>query len=90
MVTVTFDTHEVVNRLKAAGFNEKQAEEVVRVVSEAQTHIVTREYLDTRLGGLEAKIDAKFAIMDAKFDKVSWMVGTLIALAVANFAKQFF
>jgi hypothetical protein len=27
---------------------------------------------------------------DGKFDKLSWMMGILIALAVANFAKQFF
>jgi hypothetical protein len=30
------------------------------------------------------------AVMDAKFDKLTWMMGVLIALAVANFAKQFF
>ena len=30
------------------------------------------------------------AILDLKIDKLSWMMGILIALAVANFAKQFF
>jgi hypothetical protein len=29
-------------------------------------------------------------MLDAKADKLSWMMGILIALAVANFAKQFF
>lgn len=28
--------------------------------------------------------------LDAKIDKLSWMLGILIALAIANFAKQFF
>lgn len=28
--------------------------------------------------------------VDAKIDKLSWMMGILIALAIANFAKQFF
>ncbi len=32
-------------------------------------------------------VEAKF---DAKFDKLSWMLGILIALAAANFGKQFF
>lgn len=39
---------------------------------------------------LELKLDGKFAVIDAKFDKLSWMMGILIALAAANFAKQFF
>lgn len=33
MSSVTFDTHEFVSKLRAAGFDEKQAEAVVRVVS---------------------------------------------------------
>ena len=61
----------------------KQAEAVVRVVADAQSHLVTREHFDVKLELLETKIDAKF-------DKLSWMMGILIALAIANFAKQFF
>ena len=58
---------------------QEQAEAVVRTIV-------------TSHGGLATKIDIerlefKF---DAKFDKLSWMVGIVIALAVANFAKQFF
>jgi len=30
------------------------------------------------------------AMLGVKVDKLSWMMGILIALAVANFAKQFF
>ena len=61
----------------------KQAEAVVRVVADAQSHLVTREHFDVKLELLETKFDAKF-------DKLSWMMGILIALAIANFAKQFF
>lgn len=89
MSTITFDAHEFVGRLRAAGFDEKQAEAVVRVVSEAQSGFVTREYFDSRIALLDSKVDAKFAVVDAKFDKLSWMMGVLIAIAVANFAKQF-
>ena len=29
-------------------------------------------------------------VLDAKVDKLSWLMGILIALVVANFAKQLF
>lgn len=79
MGTVTFDTLDATRRLRDAGFDEKQAETVVRVLSDAQSNLVTREHFD-----------AKFAVVEAKMDKLSWMIGALIAIAVANFAKQFF
>lgn len=79
MATVTFDTLDATRRLRDAGFDEKQAETVVRVLSDAQTNLVTREHFDS-----------KVAVVEAKMDKLSWMVGALIALAAANFAKQFF
>jgi len=72
MAAITFDTLSFTHRLRDAGFDEKQAESVVRVVADAQEHLVTREHFDARL------------------DKVNWMMGILIALAVANFAKQYF
>lgn len=83
MSTITFDTHEFVSKLRAAGFDEKQAEAVVRVVVESQSNLVTREHFDSRVALLETKFEAKF-------DKLSWMMGILIAIAIANFAKQFF
>ena len=79
MSTVTFDTLDFTRRLREAGFDEKQAETVVRVLSDAQDRLVTREYFDARM-----------AVVDAKFDKVTWMLGAVLALAIANFAKQFF
>ncbi len=36
------------------------------------------------------KVERRMDSLDAKFDKLFWMMGILIALAVANFAKQFF
>jgi hypothetical protein len=79
MSTVTFDTLELTRRLREAGFDEKQAETVVRVMADAQNNLVTRDYFDSRM-----------LVIDAKFDKLTWMIGVLIAIAVANFAKQFF
>lgn len=76
---VTFDTLEAIRRLRDAGFDEKQAETVVGVLSNAQSNLVTREHFD-----------AKFAVVEAKMDKLSWMMGALIAIVAANFAKRFF
>jgi hypothetical protein len=83
MSTITFDTLSFTRKLREAGFDEQQAEAVVRVVADAQEALVTREYFDTKMDKLEARVDARI-------DKLSWMMGILIALAVANFAKQFF
>lgn len=52
-------------------------------MSEAQSSLVTREHFDAKMETLETRLDAKM-------DKLFWMMGILIALSVANFAKQFF
>lgn len=80
MSAVTFDTHKFVKDLESAGVPRAQAEAFVR----AQQEILSQA-LDTTLA-----TKADIAILDAKIDKLSWMMGILIALAVANFAKQFF
>ena len=83
MGTITFDTLSFTRKLRDAGFDERQAEAVVRVMAKAQEALVTREHFDAKIETLETRLDSKI-------DKLSWMLGILIALAVANFAKQFF
>ncbi|MDZ4255358.1 MAG: coiled-coil domain-containing protein [Sulfuritalea sp.] len=80
MSTITFDTHKFVKDLESAGVPPAQAEAFVR----AQQEILSQS-LDTTLA---TKSD--IAVLDLKIDKLSWMMGILIALAIANFAKQFF
>ena len=86
MSTVTFDTQELVRELRSSGISQEQAEAVVRTIVKSHDGVVTRAGLDR----LETKLDGKFAVVDAKFDKMTWMIGVLIAIAAANFAKQFF
>lgn len=83
MSIITFDTLEFTRKLREAGFDERQAEVVVRVMADAQSALVTREHFDARMETLETRLDSKV-------DKLSWMMGILIALSIANFAKQFF
>ncbi len=82
MSTISFDTLSFTRKLRDAGFDERQAEAVVRVMADAQETLVTRDHFDAKLETLEVRLDAKI-------DKLSWMMGILIALAVANFAKRF-
>ncbi|MDP1651785.1 MAG: hypothetical protein Q8L56_03585 [Rhodocyclaceae bacterium] len=79
MSTITFDTLEFTRKLRDAGFDEKQAEAVVRVMADAQAALVTREHFDI-----------KIELLRAENSHTRWMLGIIIALAVANFAKQFF
>ncbi len=98
MSTLTFDTLRYTERLRAAGVSELQAKaeaEALRdVLSEALDSTlatkadVTRLEISTKESFASVKLD--LAHMDAKVDKLSWMMGILIALAVANFAKQYF
>lgn len=53
MATVTFDTLELVDRLKAAGFQAAQAEEVIRVIAKAQDELVTKRDLQLELAPLK-------------------------------------
>lgn len=80
MSTITFDTHKFVKDLRESGIPEVQAEAFVR----AQQEILSQA-LDTPLA---TKRDMER--LDAKIEKLFWMVGALMAVAAANIAKQFF
>lgn len=73
MGTITFDTPNFTRRLRDAGFDEKQAEVVVRVLSDAQSGLVTRDHFDTRIRETELKLEAKLA--ETKADLIRWVVG---------------
>ena len=56
--TITFNTLEFTRKLREAGFDEKQAETVVRVIADAQGTLVTREHFDARMASTDARIEA--------------------------------
>jgi hypothetical protein len=63
MATITFDTLSITRRLRDAGFDEKQAESVVRVLAEAQESLVSRSHFDAKLEALELRMVIKFGAM---------------------------
>ena len=66
MAAIAFDTLKAVQRLKAAGMPEKQAEAQAEIMAEAfmlnVDALVTKDYLDARLDGLEARVDGKLRL----------------------------
>ncbi len=82
MATVTFDTLELVGKLKSAGFADEQAEAVVRVISEAQQELVSREYLDSAL-------QRELAPLRTEFTALKWMTGIVIGGVIALIIKTF-
>lgn len=76
MITITFDTHKFVKRLIEAGIPEAQAE----ILAEEQARLI------------DERIATKRDIAEVKSELVlvKRIVTTVLALAAANFAKQFF
>jgi hypothetical protein len=93
MTTITFDMLEMVDKLRVAGFDQNQAEAVVRVITEAQNTLVSNSTLDSRLKETELRLDSRFERVDGELKLLRWMVGLSIALStgtIALLAKLFF
>lgn len=83
MTTITFDTLELVDKLKSVGIPQEKAEAIVSVIAEAQESLVTKEYLDNRLYKALAPILTDLAVL-------KWMMGLLLASSLALVLKAFF
>ncbi|KJV05197.1 DUF1640 domain-containing protein [Methylocucumis oryzae] len=79
MTTITFDTLQLVDKLKAAGIPQEQAEAVVRTIAEAQTQLVTKTDLDIALAPLKTDLAV-----------LKWMMGVMLAGIVSLVLKTFF
>jgi hypothetical protein len=79
-----------VPRMQAEAFVVAQQEILADVLDST---LATRGDLDALGRGLRSdmeRVERKLIEHDGKFTLLQWMTGVLIALAVANFAKQFF
>ncbi|MGH8475379.1 MAG: DUF1640 domain-containing protein [Methylococcales bacterium] len=79
MTTVTFDTLQLTDKLKAAGIPPEQAEAVVRAIVEAQSQLLTKSDLETA-----------FAPVRTDLAVLKWMMGVLLAGVVSLVLKAFF
>jgi hypothetical protein len=79
MAAITFDTLKFVEKLESAGVNREQAK------AEAEALVIAlSEAMDSQLA---TKSDINR--LERELIVVKWMVGAILGLAVANFAKQF-
>lgn len=75
MATVTFDTLELMEKLKSAGFPQDQAEAVVRAISTAK-ELVTKADLEQALAPIRTDLTL-----------LKWMVGAVLAGIVSLILK---
>lgn len=84
MTTMTFDTHKYIMTLKAAGFEEKQAE----ALAETQTDFMEQiqesaiKSLATKADMEATKADLKLAISELKAETIKWMFGVATGQAM--------
>lgn len=79
MTTVTFDTMDLVAKLRASGVPQEQAEAMVRAIAESQGELVKKNDLDTAL----APIRTDLAVL-------KWMMGILLAGVLSLVLKAYF
>ena len=87
MSTVTFDTLKFAKRLEAAGASAQLAEAMAEAQQEAFSEALQGQ-LATKTDISEVK--ASVAEVRAELVLIRWILGTVLVVALANFAKQFF
>ena len=90
MTTITFDTLELVDKLKTAGIPQEQAEAVVRVIAEAQDGLVTKHDLTEAKNEIKADMNVRFERIDGELKLNRWMLGVLLAGVISLVLKAFF
>jgi hypothetical protein len=90
MTTITFDTLDLTSKLKAAGFEQSQAEAVVKAIAGAQDTLVSNISLDHRLKETELRIDARFERVEGELKLNRWMLGVMLAGVLSLVLKAFF
>jgi len=94
MSTITFDTFKFVDRLEKAGLSCGQSAAIVDAQRDAfaeslESSVATKADIRGVQDSL-VQVERRMDGIDAKLDKLQWMIGIVIALAIANFAKQYF
>ncbi|MDZ7657254.1 MAG: hypothetical protein U0997_15080 [Sulfurimicrobium sp.] len=91
MSSITFDTHKFIKDLRDSGIPEPQAEAFVRAQQDILAQALDNTLATKRdIDLLDVKIDKLDSKLDHETSLLKWMLGVLIAISAANFAKQFF
>lgn len=91
MSTITFDTLKFVERLEKAGMPREQAAAFADAQKEAFSEALdTTLATKTAIEAMRADIVRLDTRMSGELLFVKWMLGVVIAISLANFARQFF
>jgi hypothetical protein len=90
MATITFDMLELVDKLKTAGFDQKQSETVIRVIVETQDGLVRKHDLTEVKNEIKADMNIRFERIDGELKLNRWMLGVLLAGVMSIVVKTFF
>lgn len=98
MSSITFDTLKFVERLEKAGITREQAAAIAEAQKDAFSEALDASLatktdiggLTTELIALRGDVKSELSVVRGEIANVKWMMGALIAIAIANFAKQFF
>ncbi len=90
MTTITFDMLALVDKLKIAGFDQKQSETVIRVIAEAQDGLVTKHDLTEAKNEIKSNMNVRFERIDGELKLNRWMLGVLLAGVLSIVVKSFF
>ncbi|MEP6388330.1 MAG: hypothetical protein ABJ056_00235 [Halioglobus sp.] len=86
MAAIAFDTLRFARRLIEAGVPDRQAEVQAELMAEAflfnVDSVVTKDYLDARLGEQDAKFESKIAVVESKLNLHSWILAVIAASTV--------
>ena len=75
-MSVAFDMLKLAQRLEAAGFPPKQAQDMASAIADTIIDsVVTRKYLDLRLTELRSDTTARLA--ELKAEMLKWMIGAV-------------
>lgn len=86
MATITFDTLKFVEKLEKAGVSREQAMTEAYQDASSKAELATKNDLERVELGLAGQLNTVMG----ELALVKWMLGVLLAIAIANFAKQFF
>ena len=87
MTTITFDTHDYIKRLKAAGFDDTQAE----ALSDAQKKSLSETlHLSLATKGDINRLEKELTEIKAEQKLMRWMMGFVLAGIAALILKSFF
>ena len=81
---------ELVDKLKIAGFDQKQSETVIRVIAEAQDGLVTKHDLTEAKNEIKSDMNVRFERIDGELKLNRWMLGVLLAGVLLIVIKSFF